>query len=169
MRHTNPYRDPPAYEEPEPEYRYESEPQPTEPDVTYEPVEQYEPEIEPTEPIYEAEPTYEEPTYEEVYQEPVYEEEPEPTPKSAPQATQPKTDLNAATVDVRTLELNFAYGSTVNLKTLKEKGLVLQNATTLKIVASTDMTKAMTVEANQFSLDAIRVITEAGGETIWIQ
>ena len=160
VRHTNPYRDP-VYEEPveeqpaKPIYRYE-EPTAGEPEEIYEePVEQYEPE----------EPVYEEP----VYEEPVYEEEPEPEPQPAPKATAPKANLNAATVDVRTLELNFAYGSTVNLKALKEKGLVLQTATTLKIVASTNMTKAMTVEANQFSLDAIWVITEAGGETIWIQ
>lgn len=156
VRHTNPYRDRSVYEE-EPEEQGSA----NDPYEETQPVGSVEEEPEPAygsvEQPYEAE-------------EPVYEEpEPEPEPEPQPKATPPKTNLNAATVDVRTLELNFAYGSTVNLKTLKEKGLVLQNATTLKIVASTEMTKAMTVEANQFSLDAIRVITEAGGETVWIQ
>ena len=172
VRHTNPYRDRSIYEEPE------------EPVEEPEPVNESYEEPEPEEPVgevfdpdgqtyesYDSDESYEaeEPVYE--AEEPVYEEELEPElePEPAPKPQPPKTNLNAATVDVRTLELNFAYGSTVNLKTLKEKGLVLQSATTLKIVASTEMTKAMTVEANQFSLDAIRVITEAGGETIWIQ
>ncbi len=150
VRHSNPYRDRSSFSRAYP-YR-----DPVDVD------ECLEERTQPQEPVAEQPgPVYE--TRKPVYEEPV--QKPQPLPSTVRQ----KANIHAATVDVRVLEQNFAYGSTVNLRALQEKGLILRSATTLKIVASADMSKAMTVEANQFSLRAIRAITEAGGETIWIQ
>ena len=69
-------------------------------------------------------------------------------------------------MEVGVLEANFPNGSLVNLDALKAKGLVLPGAKVLKIYATGAITKAFTVEANQFTLDAIRAISDAGGDIL---
>ena len=93
------------------------------------------------------------------------EEAPPPAP---PRARQTQANPNVALVDVSILEANFPYGSLVNLDALKAKGLVLPSAKVLKIYATGELSKALTVEADQFTLDAIRAISEAGGEILMV-
>lgn len=94
---------------------------------------------------------------------PIEEEPPEP-----PRARQTQANPNVALVDVSVLEANFPYGSLVNLDALKAKGLVLPSAKVLKMYATGELSKAFTVEADQFTLDAIRAISEAGGEILMV-
>lgn len=88
----------------------------------------------------------------------------------AEQENAPKSQINpnVALVDVGTLETNFPYGAVINLDALKAKGLVLPTAKTLKIFAAGELSKAFTVVADQFSLDAIRAIDGAGGEIMMV-
>ena len=67
------------------------------------------------------------------------------------------------------VEAVFPEGATVNLSTLKQKGVVLETAEILKVYAGGSMTKALNVEAHQFTLDAIRAISEAGGNAAMIR
>jgi large subunit ribosomal protein L15 len=74
-----------------------------------------------------------------------------------------------AMIDICVIEAVFPAGGTVNLATLKEQGVVLDTAEVLKVYASGSMTKPLTVEAHQFTLDAIRAISEAGGDSAMIR
>ena len=67
------------------------------------------------------------------------------------------------------MEDAFEDGDTVNLQTLKEKQLIVDAATTLKVYASGTLTKTLTVEANQLTLDAIIAISNAGGASLMVK
>ena len=54
-------------------------------------------------------------------------------------------------------------GEVVNLDALKAKRLVSRNAGRIKILARGIMTKKLTVYADKFSLQAVKMITLAGG------
>ena len=58
---------------------------------------------------------------------------------------------------------NFEDGDVVTLEALKAKRLVNKAAGRLKVLANGTMTKALTVEADKFSLQAVKMITLAGG------
>ena len=105
---------------------------------------------------------YAEEEYAEEYTEETVEEE-------APRT--PKVSMNPAVamIDICVVEAVFPEGATVNLSTLKQKGVVLETAEILKVYAGGSMTKALTVEAHQFTLDAIRAISEAGGNAAMIR
>ena len=92
-------------------------------------------------------------------------EEEEKTPRT------PKVSMNPAVamIDICVVEAVFPEGATVNLSTLKQKGVVLETAEILKVYAGGSMTKALNVEAHQFTLDAIRAISEAGGNAAMIR
>ena len=96
------------------------------------------------------------------------EEEPiEPVAK-APRRTvpeQPSVDPTVAVIDICSIAQSFNDGDTVNLETLKAKGLVVSNAKTLKIYAGGTLDKRLSVEAHHFSLEAIFAIGTVGGET----
>ncbi len=95
------------------------------------------------------------------------EEEAEEAPgsrRAAPEA-QPVLDPSIAVIDICAVAEFFRDGDTVNLDTLKEKGLVIPAATTLKIYAGGNLDKRLTVEAHHFSLEAIFAIGTVGGET----
>ncbi len=77
-------------------------------------------------------------------------------------------DPSVAVIDICAAADAFLDGDTVNLETLQEKGLVLSSATTLKIYATGALDKALSVEANHFTLDAIFAISEADGDTSMI-
>ena len=111
-----------------------------------------------------AEEEYAEEEYAEEYTEETVEEE-EKTPRT------PKVSMNPAVamIDICVVEAVFPEGATVNLSTLKQKGVVLETAEILKVYAGGSMTKALTVEAHQFTLDAIRAISEAGGNAAMIR
>ena len=69
-------------------------------------------------------------------------------------------------MDICMLAENFSAGSTVNLEALKAVGLVRPEARTLQIYASGPIEKALTVEADVFTMDAMRYLGEAGGSMI---
>ena len=67
-------------------------------------------------------------------------------------------------VNIDTICANFDHGATVTLDALKAKRLVPQNAARVKILARGVMTKDhLTVIADKFSLQAVKMITLAGG------
>ena len=66
-------------------------------------------------------------------------------------------------VNIDDICANFEDGDVVTLETLKEKRLVNKAAGRVKILAKGIMTKCLTVEADKFSLQAVKMITLAGG------
>ncbi len=103
--------------------------------------------------------------YEEVYEEEVEEEEvEEPAPTPAPQ---PASDV--VLLDVCVFDDYFDNGAIVNLETLKQVGLAPESATRLKVYASGALKGQFTVEANHFTLDAIKAIGDADGDSIMIR
>lgn len=85
---------------------------------------------------------------------------------SVPQSSRPAPAANpsAAVVDLCAVEGYFEEDSTVNLYTLKEMGLIVSSATSLKITCSGSISKKLRVEANMFTHSAIHAIHEVGGE-----
>ena len=120
--------------------------------------------------VYEEAPAEEE-LYEEFYEAPSREieyEEPVETTKVSRDAVptgQIPLDTGVALIDICSVAKAFRDGDTVNLETLKEKGLVVPTARTLKIYAGGALDKRLSVEAHHFSLEAIFAIGTAGGET----
>ncbi|MBQ8407554.1 MAG: uL15 family ribosomal protein [Clostridia bacterium] len=69
-------------------------------------------------------------------------------------------------INIDILSEHFATGETVNLDTLKAKGLLPQKADFVKVLARGMLDKALTVEAQDFSADAIKMIILTGGKVI---
>ncbi|MBR2343879.1 MAG: uL15 family ribosomal protein [Clostridia bacterium] len=67
------------------------------------------------------------------------------------------------TINLDTICENFEDGETVTLEALKEKGLVGATAGRIKVLARGVMTKTLTVIAHRYSLQAVKMITLAGG------
>ena len=72
-----------------------------------------------------------------------------------------KGKLHAINLD--TLCDNFDDGETVTLEALKKKKLAPQNSGRVKILARGRMTKNLDIIADSFSLQAVKMITLAGG------
>ncbi len=68
-----------------------------------------------------------------------------------------------AEVNISEICRNFENGDVVTLEELKKKHIVGQNVGRVKILAKGVMTKSLTVEADKFSLQAVKMITLAGG------
>lgn len=69
-------------------------------------------------------------------------------------------------VNIDTLSQNFASGDVVTLDVLKQKGIVPKKEVAIKILARGTLDKVLTVEADAFSLDAIKMIVLVGGTAI---
>lgn len=69
-------------------------------------------------------------------------------------------------VNIDTLSQNFASGDVVTLDALKQKGIVPKKEVAIKILARGTLDKVLTVEADAFSLDAIKMIVLVGGTAI---
>ena len=69
-------------------------------------------------------------------------------------------------VNCDTLAQNYKAGETVNMKNLKEKGLVPKSAKQIKILARGAIKKPLTVIADDFSADAVLFISKVGGTPI---
>ena len=69
-------------------------------------------------------------------------------------------------INLDTICENFEDGATVNLAALKEKKLVPADIGRIKILARGHMTKQMTIEADDFSMQAIKMIVLTGGEAV---
>jgi len=68
-------------------------------------------------------------------------------------------------VNVRDLETRFDAGADVTIETLLEKGLIKNTRIDVKILASGDLTKKLSVTAHRFSAAAKEKIEAAGGST----
>jgi large subunit ribosomal protein L15 len=66
-------------------------------------------------------------------------------------------------VNLRDLEARFDAGADVTLETLLEKGLIKNTKIDVKILASGDLTKKLSVSAHRFSAAAKEKIEAAGG------
>ena len=157
---------------------YEEEPEAEAEEEYYEEVYEEEPEAEAEEEYYqEVEEVYEDEEFADAYEEEVEEiapeeaeeeieeeEEPAPAPKPAPQ---PASDV--VLLDVCVFDDYFDNGAIVNLETLKQVGLAPESATRLKVYASGALKGQFTVEANHFTLDAIKAIGDADGDSIMIR
>ena len=69
-------------------------------------------------------------------------------------------------VNIDTLSQKFEHGDVVTLQALKQKGIVPKKETAIKILARGTLDKALTIEADAFSLDAIKMIVLVGGTAI---
>ncbi len=79
------------------------------------------------------------------------------------------SDPAIAAVDLFMVERAFANGDTVNIASLRAKGLVEPSAKVLKIYVSGELSRSLNVEADHFTLDAIRAIMLAGGNSAMIR
>lgn len=75
-----------------------------------------------------------------------------------------KFATNYAIVNVATLNDKFEDGETVNLETLKAKGVVKKPLDGLKVLGNGEISKKLTVEAKVFSATAKEKIEAAGGK-----
>ena len=66
-------------------------------------------------------------------------------------------------INLDTLCDEFEDGDTVTLESLKEKRLIPSNTGRVKILARGTMTKKLDIVADNFSLQAVKMITLAGG------
>ena len=69
-----------------------------------------------------------------------------------------------AEIDLDVIAENFKSGETVNLNALKEKGLVGENTKSIKILSKGNLTRALIIEANEFSNAAKDALELSGGE-----
>lgn len=93
-------------------------------------------------------------------------EEPAPTrPRDFAQPSNPEQAL----IDIRRLEENFPDGAVINLEKLKSVGMVSPEARTLQIYAGGSISKAFTVEADVFTIDAMKYIDDANGNIVVIR
>lgn len=69
-------------------------------------------------------------------------------------------------VNVDTLDANFAAGDTVTLERLQEMKLVSVGAGRLKVLARGMLSKPLRVEADDFSMDALKMILVTGGTPV---
>lgn len=66
-------------------------------------------------------------------------------------------------INVATLEKLFDAGATVDLETLRAKGILPKKAEYVKILGEGDLTKALTIKAYRASAIAIEKVSRAGG------
>ncbi len=72
-------------------------------------------------------------------------------------------------INIDTLSEHFEAEDTVSPEVLQEKGLIPKNVGTLKVLARGTLNKPLTVEAQDFSLDAVKMIVLTGGKAIRIR
>ncbi len=73
---------------------------------------------------------------------------------------------NKAIINIDTLSLHFETGDTVTLDALKEKKLVPAKTDYIKVLAHGKLDKHLTVEAQDYSMDAVKMIILTGGKAI---
>ena len=71
-----------------------------------------------------------------------------------------------AIVNVGDISDSFCEGETVDVNSLKQKGLVPMSAAYVKVLGGGKIDKPLTVYANEFSLSAIKMIALTGGKVV---
>ncbi len=71
-----------------------------------------------------------------------------------------------AIINVGTISENYEDGDTVTLESLKEKGLVGASAGRIKVLAAGTLDKHLTVKADAFSVQAVKMIALTGGHAM---
>ena len=90
--------------------------------------------------------------------------EEEVTPKHKTVAANKKN--NKAIVNVDQINQVFDYDEYVTIEKLKEKGLVNKKTNYVKVLSRGVINKPMTIEANEFSLKAVKMIVLTGGSVV---
>ena len=73
---------------------------------------------------------------------------------------------NKAIVNVDQINQVFEYDEYVTIEKLKEKGLVNKKTNYVKVLSRGVINKPMTIEANEFSLKAVKMIVLTGGSVV---
>lgn len=82
------------------------------------------------------------------------------------ESEEPKRYSKKGIINIDTLSENFASGDVVDLDTLKAKGLISNGTDYVKVLARGHLDKHLTVEAQDFSVDAVKMIILTGGKVI---
>ena len=85
---------------------------------------------------------------------------------ASPRPVPARSSAARALVNLDTIAACFADGARVDLETLREKGLIGRRATACKILARGRLDKVLTVEAEEFSRAAERLIAQKGGKAV---
>lgn len=94
----------------------------------------------------------------------VYDNKPQSSGAAArPERSEGAPDTSLAVVDLCGIEDYFEEDSIINLQSLKEAGLILPTAVSLKVHCSGALSKRFTVEANLCTNGAIRSVYAVGG------
>ena len=83
-----------------------------------------------------------------------------------PRPVPARSSAARALVNLDTIAACFADGARVDLETLREKGLIGRRVTACKILARGRLDKVLTVEAEEFSRAAERLIAQKGGKAV---
>ncbi len=70
-------------------------------------------------------------------------------------------------VNIDTLSDSYEPDDTVDMESLKAKGIVPKSVVQIKILARGALDKPLTVVADDFSADAVKMIVLTGGEALW--
>lgn len=68
-----------------------------------------------------------------------------------------------AIINIDTIDANFNNGDEIDINVLKEKKLIDKNAGKLKVLARGVLTKSITIKANEYSLQAVKMVVLLGG------
>ena len=69
-------------------------------------------------------------------------------------------------INIGVINENFSAGDTVTLAALKEKGLIDKKIKRLKVLADGTLNKPLTVKAENFSIQAVKMIELTGGTVV---
>jgi ribosomal protein L15 len=72
-------------------------------------------------------------------------------------------------INIGLIDRHFSDGDTVTLEALKTKGLINKKVQRLKILADGTLTKSLTVKAESYSIQAIKMIELTGGTVIILE
>ncbi len=69
-------------------------------------------------------------------------------------------------INIDTISDNFSYGDTVTISELKKKGLIPMSACYVKVLARGRINKPLTIKAQSFSANAVKMISLTGGSAV---
>ena len=75
-----------------------------------------------------------------------------------------KFTFRFATINLSDLDKNFKDGETVSPEVLKERGIIKKQLSGIKVLATGELTKKLTIKAQRFSSKAVTKIEAAGGK-----